>query len=239
MISKRLLKLFQFTFTIATRLNIVPFTFDGKNKILKTNEKWYSRAMVHLITVAFGIRSAYNLITLMYDGISMANLWETCLVGFQGGIFFSCTRLEINYWRKRREICGLFNQIQKMNTGTEIQLSYLFRKFVSNLAGEKCLSLGLETRKKSKKSEKMMMTWIPGHLNMCTQLSLDFLKHPNGKQHIFSRFPTAFADSGAVLGIYFIYEAITLFSFVWMSLFEFQLQALLLKSLIGLTAKIR
>ena len=106
------------------------------------------------------------------------------------------------------------------------------------MKGHCCVS-GLETRKKSRMSEKMMMTWIPGHLNMCIQLSLDFLRHPHGKQHIFSRFPTAFAASGAVLGVYFGYEAITLFSFVWMSLFEFQMQAFLLKSLIGLTSRIR
>ena len=120
MISKLLLKLFEFTFRIATRLNIVPFSFDRKRKTLKHAEICYSRAIVHLITIAFGVRSAYNLITLLYDGISMANLWETCLVGFQCGIFFNCTCLEINFWRKRREICGLFNQIQVMNKGKNV-----------------------------------------------------------------------------------------------------------------------
>ena len=124
MISKRLLKFFEFAFTLTTRLHIVPFSFDSKRKVLKVREKWYGRAIAHLITIAFAIRSAYNLVTLIeliYDGKAMVNLWETCLVGFQCGIFFNCTCIQINFWRKRREICGLFNQIQEMNKGTKIK----------------------------------------------------------------------------------------------------------------------
>ena len=80
--------------------------------------------------------------------------------------------------------------------------------------------------------------WTPGHFNIFMQLMTDFVKHPHGKQHIFSLLSMQLQNAPSVFRVFLAYEGLTLFSFVWSALFEFSTQVLLMKSLVNWTAKI-
>ena len=61
-------------------------------------------------------------------------------------------------------------------------------------------------------------------------LVLDLSFYPKGRQHMLSYLPSR--ESGSVIGVYFAYEAILWFVFMWVNLFEFAMQMYFMKSII-------
>ena len=235
MISRRLLKSFRFTFSVASGLGVLPFDYNRRKNTLKVSQEFYKRVGPNLVALVFTIRAAYIIFELASNAKHLSdNIRETCLMGLQFVIFWDNACFMRNSWKNRHVIAWIFNQISDYNKGKTASSLTIYVPFLTRLA----TYLDVELPKKSKLTDKIMLMWTPGHFNIFMQLLTDFRKHPHGKQHIFSLLTMELQDIPSIFRIFLVYEGFTLFSFVWSALFEFSTQVFFMKSLVNWTNQI-
>ena len=117
MINERLMKTFRFTFVTTANLRIVPFAYDSKTNTWSVRSNIIELIVSHLVTAILCFRLVYVCAALATSGYSAERLHEKCLLGLQVTMFINGTGFQVAFWRKRKEIVWLLNQINKLNEG--------------------------------------------------------------------------------------------------------------------------
>ncbi|CAG7816311.1 unnamed protein product [Allacma fusca] len=170
MISEKLVESFKIIFKISTALRIIPFDYNWKTNRLEVPTSKVGNVISVVCMLLFGMKftfSAYRLIQL--SDMWKENIKDLSLTVFYFFIFWNNIRFQVNYWRKQETICWTFNQLAE------------FAESVS-------------FRKRSTFPEKVMLTWIPSHINIFFQLMSEFLTFPTSGHHVFSIFDATLQD---------------------------------------------